>query len=135
MPDSPFRSSSTSSAEPQHDFDPGLTDFDAVDELISESPAEVYADASAAGSVAAAGGLAVPSTRRRGKGMGLGFWLATGWLGVVAFVAVFVNFLPFEDPLKTGLGIPGESPSLAHPMSVDELGRDILSRVAHGARV
>ncbi|WP_255194293.1 ABC transporter permease [Natronobeatus ordinarius] len=40
---------------------------------------------------------------------------------------------PF-DPMNTGVGAPYESPSLAHPMGTDRLGRDMLSRVMYGAR-
>ena len=38
------------------------------------------------------------------------------------------------DPWSTGVGGPYESPSLAHLMGTDRLGRDMLSRVMYGAR-
>ena len=52
--------------------------------------------------------------------------------------ALGVTLQPFSlapfDPTSTGVGDPYQSPSLAHPMGTDRLGRDLLSRVMYGAR-
>lgn len=66
---------------------------------------------------------------------------------VLLFTAVFANLIApegfnelhperislSESLGRTGTEIPG--PSLAHPMGVDALGRDMLSRVIYGARI
>lgn len=74
-----------------------------------------------------------PRTRRRDLGM----IAALAWVAIVIFMAVFANVLPFDDPLELD-----PSPTAArsgfssdHLLGADQLGRDLLSRVAHGARV
>ena len=57
---------------------------------------------------------------------------------VVAFfvvVALFAPVLAPFDPLKGRLGDRLRAPSAAHWLGTDELGRDVLSRVLHGARI
>src|SRR5262249_22089445 len=78
-----------------------------------------------------------------------GFWADTlhrvvrnraavaGGIVVVIFVAVALSapLLSTYDPLKGRLGERLRAPSAAHWLGTDELGRDVLSRVLHGARV
>ncbi len=60
------------------------------------------------------------------------------FVGLFIFVAIFAPWLAPYSPTEQNLGLlangccPG--PSWAHPMGVDELGRDELSRVMYGAR-
>jgi len=56
---------------------------------------------------------------------------------VVLFIAValFAPVLSPYDPLKGRLGERLRAPSGAHWLGTDELGRDVLSRVLHGARI
>jgi peptide/nickel transport system permease protein len=79
--------------------------------------------------------------------------LATVGLVIVAilfFVGIFANFLapeglnePHPERIELGEGIAGTTqsvlvgPSLApfHPMGLDNLGRDVFSRVIYGARI
>lgn len=56
-------------------------------------------------------------------------------LAVVIVAAVAAPFLSIFDPVRTDVAARLSSPSLAHPMGTDQLGRDIFSRVVHGARV
>lgn len=62
---------------------------------------------------------------------------AIGGVLVVIFVAfaVFAPWIAPQDP--AAIDLPGRlvSPSRAHWFGTDELGRDILSRVIHGARI
>lgn len=51
------------------------------------------------------------------------------------FVAVFGPWLAPFGPAQMGAGPPLAGPSAAHPFGIDQLGRDIFSRVLHGARV
>ncbi len=68
-------------------------------------------------------------------GRGVGFWLAVGWLTVVVICAAFAHWLPVADPLKPHVIEKLSTPSAAHPLGTDGLGRDILARLVHGARV
>lgn len=60
------------------------------------------------------------------------FWCLVT-LAVFVLVAAFADVLAPVDPLKTS---PAAlvSPSFAHPFGTDDLGRDVLSGVIHGAR-
>ncbi|MEW6547615.1 MAG: ABC transporter permease [Bacillota bacterium] len=50
-------------------------------------------------------------------------------------VAIFAPFLAPYDPYAVDPARRLELPSAAHPMGLDELGRDVLSRVMYGTRV
>ena len=61
-----------------------------------------------------------------------------GLLGLALMLAVLVGAI-FADQIApsdpfTSVGAPLQPPSLAHPMGTDDLGRDMLSGVVHGAR-
>ena len=90
------------------------------------------ATAELAGATPAAGELP-PRARRRG--LGLVFWLALAWIGVVFATAILANVLPLDDPSKMSLLARRQGPSLAHWLGTDHLGRDMLARVIHGGRV
>jgi peptide/nickel transport system permease protein len=66
--------------------------------------------------------------------LGWAFWISAGWVGLVVLVAVGAGLLPFGDPTAIGDTLPRLGPSLAHPLGTDELGRDLLARVAFGSR-
>lgn len=67
------------------------------------------------------------------KKLGIGGWLAAGWLAVLVFVLVFANFLPFEDP-NAELGDPMLAPGEGYLLGLDTNGRDMLSRLVFGGR-
>jgi peptide/nickel transport system permease protein len=77
---------------------------------------------------------AAPGKKKK-RGYGLVFWLATAWLVVVLICAVFADLLPVKDPLTPDvinkLALPGPE----HWLGTDGLGRDTLARLVHGARV
>ena len=54
---------------------------------------------------------------------------------VIAFTAVFANQLQTYDPISTDAAATLAPPSAAHWLGTDHLGRDIYSRILHGARV
>ena len=60
----------------------------------------------------------------------VGATLAVGWL----VVALLAPYLAPHDPLAQTFE-PFASPSSEHPFGTDELGRDVFSRVIHGARI
>ncbi len=55
-------------------------------------------------------------------------------LGIVVLIAVFAPLLAPYDPLQTAPRDARQSPSLAHPLGTDDLGRDIMSRIFYGGR-
>lgn len=56
-------------------------------------------------------------------------------LAVLAVTAVLAPWVSPRDPLAQSRAEGFRPPSLTHPFGTDEFGRDILSRVIHGARI
>ncbi len=69
------------------------------------------------------------------KPMGLLFWLAVGWVGLVVLAAVFANVLPLPKDTFQNYAAINQSPSIHHLLGTDDLGRDLFSRLIFGARV
>ena len=63
-----------------------------------------------------------------------GALLGIMFLAVITFAAVFARWIIPADPLAQDLVHTLEAPSSAHWFGTDELGRDIMARVAYGAR-
>lgn len=61
--------------------------------------------------------------------------IAICWLSLLVVSAVFVDVLPLPSPEVPDYSAYLSPPTAAHPLGTDELGRDILSRVLHGARI
>ncbi len=57
------------------------------------------------------------------------------WLAVIILGAILVDVLPLPSPEVPDYAAYLSPPTLTHPLGTDELGRDILSRLLHGARV
>ena len=67
--------------------------------------------------------------------LGVFFWICVGWLGILAFLTIFANLLPFDDPGTSYFGVGADKmPSWSHLLGTDELDRDILARLVFGAR-
>src|SRR5574343_844894 len=72
---------------------------------------------------------------------GLRLWLSLGWLALLCLAALFAPWVAPKDPLSQDLflgrlppvGITGAEPG--YLLGTDSLGRDVLSRIIHGARV
>jgi peptide/nickel transport system permease protein len=69
------------------------------------------------------------------KPMGILFWLAVGWVGLVVVLAIVANLLPLPNPDFQNYSALNASPSVRHLLGTDDLGRDLLSRLIFGARV
>ncbi len=69
------------------------------------------------------------------KPMGILFWLAIGWVGLVVVLAIVANLLPLPNPNFQNYSAINASPSVHHLLGTDDLGRDLLSRLIFGARV
>ena len=72
---------------------------------------------------------------------GLRLWLSALWLGLLCLVALLAPWIAPKDPLAQDLFL-GRLPPFwkegAEPgywLGTDSLGRDVLSRIMHGARV
>ena len=70
------------------------------------------------------------------KKLGLGTYLAGGWLGLLLFVTIFADFLPLKNPDATVSDTvqlaPFNNGSLI--MGTDSNGRDMLARLIYGSR-
>lgn len=84
----------------------------------------------------AAAAITAGPRRRGGRARGVVFWLALAWLALVVVVALTASWLPLRDPDKQDL-VNRLAPPLSdgHLLGTDGLGRDILARLAFGARV
>ena len=69
------------------------------------------------------------------KRLGWSFWLATAWIAFITGLAVFASFLPLKDPDFQDYNALKQGPSSQYWLGTDDLGRDMLSRIAHGAQV
>lgn len=60
-----------------------------------------------------------------------------GWLIVCLLIlgAIFAGSISPYNPLEADLSIVMQEPSWSHPLGTDELGRDLASRLLHGARL
>jgi peptide/nickel transport system permease protein len=68
--------------------------------------------------------------------LGPAFWVAVSWLSFIVLIAILAPVLPFQDPNAISTdALPGATPSSAHWLGTDSLGRDQLARIAYGARV
>lgn len=56
-------------------------------------------------------------------------------LGLFVFCAIFAPWIAPYDPIAQDITRRREPPSWKHPFGLDEVGRDLLSRVIYGARV
>ena len=77
---------------------------------------------------------AVEEHKRRHR-FGPFFWLPIAWLVIVAVAAIFAPLWGLPPPDQIDWAAIKASPGGAHPWGTDVLGRDLLSRVIHGARV
>jgi peptide/nickel transport system permease protein len=72
---------------------------------------------------------------------GLRLWLSAGWLALAGMAALLAPWIAPHDPLAQDLfagrlppfWMPGADP--LYWLGTDSLGRDVLSRILHGARV
>jgi len=56
-------------------------------------------------------------------------------LGATLVCAILADYVAPYDPLKADLGNNLAPPSSTHILGTDEMGRDLLSRIIHGARI
>ncbi|HEX2338285.1 MAG TPA: hypothetical protein VHI72_17625, partial [Hyphomicrobiaceae bacterium] len=66
---------------------------------------------------------------------GLVFWLAAAWICAIVLAAALANLLPLPSPTDMDMLERRAPPSAAHWLGTDRLGRDMLARLIHGARI
>ena len=101
-------------------------------------PIEATTSVSTRAAGAAVGGEGAVLTEVSGprKHLGWFFWVCVGWIVLVILLAVFAALLPLPNPNYQNFAIPANAgPSAGHWFGVDDLSRDILSRVIYGALV
>jgi peptide/nickel transport system permease protein len=78
---------------------------------------------------------AVSQPARKGRRLGMLFWLAIGWMTFVFAVAIFATVLPLPSPTDMDM-LERRAPfSVEHWLGTDGLGRDELARLIYGARI
>lgn len=63
------------------------------------------------------------------------FFVSAGWLVLIAGAAVLAPLLHLADPTYQELSNQGALPSGDHLLGTDSLGRDMVSRLVHGAQI
>jgi peptide/nickel transport system permease protein len=101
------------------------------DAVFQEAPGQVLADAV----VSEPGGVAGEVEGALKRRLGPAFWIAVGWMALITLLAILAPVLPLDDPNAVGSGGKWEGFSGDHWLGTDNLGRDVLSRTIHGARV
>jgi peptide/nickel transport system permease protein len=118
-----------------------------------EQPADTLTDRGIAADAAATGlpidaGFEVPmaAVEAGGEGvvkkrLGFGAWIAIGWLVFLLLLMVFAPLLPIPGPRERVSGLAFQQPFCTasdcvsgHPLGGDTIGRDMISRLAYGAR-
>ncbi len=90
--------------------------------------------AGSSGPVGSAGSVAGRGSRRgRRLGLGVGQWVSLGFLLSLVLAAVWPGLLAPGDPLAIDPRAAFVPPGWGHPFGTDESGRDIYTRVVHGA--
>ncbi|HRO61895.1 MAG TPA: ABC transporter permease, partial [Burkholderiaceae bacterium] len=62
-------------------------------------------------------------------------WLPLAWLAIVGLAALTADWLPIPPPNEMDFSATEQGPGRVHLLGTDLDGRDLLSRLAHGARV
>ena len=72
---------------------------------------------------------------REDRKLGIIFWLALGWVVLILAATISTNFLPFQDPAKQNYNLINEAWSLTSWLGTDHVGRDVFTRIIHGAGI
>lgn len=80
------------------------------------------------------------ATSKLKEGLSILFSSRTATIGLVivlfwVFVALFAPYVTAYGPMEQDWKAPNQGPSMSHPLGTDELGRDLWSRLAYGARI
>ncbi len=70
-----------------------------------------------------------------GAHFGVEIWLPAIWIIALLFGVVFADVLPLRDPTASDFTNLKSRPCMDYWLGTDVLGRDIFSRIIHGARI
>ncbi|MBV7332720.1 ABC transporter permease [Chloroflexi bacterium TSY] len=76
----------------------------------------------------------VVQIREKGGGLGVSGWLSVSLLTIFLLLALLPEQIAPYDPVEQDVPNRLQYPSVEHLFGTDELGRDIFSRVVHGAK-
>jgi peptide/nickel transport system permease protein len=97
-----------------------------IDEVAPPAMGAALADAPAEGALPAQG---------RKKKRQLSLYLAVAWVSLVAFLAIFADFLPFVKDYARTYPNFAEGPSREHWFGTNKIGQDVFARTVYGARL
>ncbi|MFC0529935.1 ABC transporter permease [Phytohabitans kaempferiae] len=83
---------------------------------------------------ALAGATEVGPVRRRRRRRDIGAAFGVIWIGLVVLAAITADWLPLRDPNEVTDAFSAP-PSGEYLLGTDAIGRDVLSRIVHGARI
>lgn len=75
-----------------------------------------------------------PARRSRIRPADLGLWLCVAFLALVLTAVLAPSLLAPGDPIAADSGAVLLAPSADHPLGTDASGRDVYTRIVHGAR-
>ncbi|WP_199737991.1 ABC transporter permease [Falsigemmobacter faecalis] len=76
------------------------------------------------------------AAHQKARRVGPVFWISLAWLALVTLAAVFADVLGLAAPDQSDwMALKAPPGTGGHLLGTDPLGRDVLSRVIHGARV
>lgn len=77
----------------------------------------------------------INSKSKTSFGLGWAFWLSFIWVLAILFLTLSTFVIEWQSPLKQKYSLIAVAPSLENFLGTDHLGRDLFSRIIHGARV
>jgi peptide/nickel transport system permease protein len=94
-------------------------------------------------STTAAGGIAAARVQERGEAVRIWRRLrqhrpalaGAALIGVLVLLGLLPDLVAPYSAYEINSSLRGAAPSPAHPFGMDQVGRDVLSRVIHGARI
>jgi peptide/nickel transport system permease protein len=78
--------------------------------------------------------VTLPRSSRRGFRLNSSLVMGGGIVLLMVVAAIFAPVLTPYDPIRLDIPSRFQPPSMSHPFGTDQYGRDVLTRVLHGAR-
>lgn len=101
---------------------------------LPEAPETTHGETNATEAALDADGPAPANAEASPDGIGIGGWIAAGWLIFVVLLAVLAPVLPLDSPTARGAGPRLPPFTEGHILGTDSSQRDVMSRLIWGAR-